>query len=186
MEIDHENLKILLVTCSYCAVNEHIIIDYDDTSTMCFMHKLFTELDEIPIKNTFLSYSDPPKDSHIYSESFQILQKLESELHVDFDGKQYSFPSSKIPNMYDSYETQVEQMLLNDDNNDVDNDKNQKPIDLIIFFKDHGNLLNFRREGRAYDELLIKLNERIPPERRKRTIIFVDSCNSGALFKSYE
>ena len=182
MEIDHENLKILLVTGSHCVQNEHIIIDYDDTSTMCFMHKLFTELDEIPSNNIILSFSDPPEYSYIDNESFRIFQKLDCKFHVDFDGKQYSFPSSKIPRMYDSYETQVNQILLSNDNKD----KIQKPIDLIIFFKDHGNHLNFGREGRAYAELLIKLNAHIPPERRKRTIIFVDSCNSSALFKSYE
>ena len=89
MEIDHENLKILLVTGSHCVQNEHIIIDYDDTSTMCFMHKLFTELDEIPSNNIILSFSDPPEYSYIDNESFRIFQKLDCKFHVDFDGKQY-------------------------------------------------------------------------------------------------
>ena len=170
------NLRILLISGSRCTRNEHIINNYDDISYILFLQKLFVELYEVPQVHIFLSYiaRDP-----VFSIS-QALKNFETpsnHYHIDYSGKHYSFPIANISGNIKCFEYQVRGILKRDSCGKI---VEQDPIDLMIYFKDHGSKLSFDDSIKTYAELLILLETHVPSKYRNRTIVFNDSCYTNS------
>lgn len=178
----NDNLRILLVIGSQCTREEHIIKNYDDISGTLFLQKLFLDLDDIPEEHIFYSFTN---DNH-HLMNYTTMRNFHTpshHYHVDFSGKQYSFPITDL-RIDDSYfAKQIKNILKHDSSGII---KEQDPIDLIVYFKDHGNKYYFGDMGLSYAELLINLETEVPSEYRNRTCIFIDSCYSGSILFTYE
>ena len=149
-----------------CEKEFNIIKNYDGFAELIRMHGLFSEFMEVPQENIFLSVSVKS------SQSITQLREAGDAVHVDFQGKHYKTQLTKMNQAFHQFD-----LDLYDISTEL---KSDSKIDLVVFLKDHGMEGKFGEDDREFIDIVFSIENNIPSSKRQRTLLFIDSCDSGS------